>query len=173
MRLMDAVLDPESVDSWNSAATAAALASLGYPGFRGLEAGDRKNPAVVLLAAVAANDLEVRIVEALPWLIVKYHDLDWEWLIREAKFRAVQNRLGFLVTLARQVAEKWGDNAAADCLCKIEAILDGARLVHEDTLCQASLSDAQRRWLRRTRPIEATHWNLVTDLNVQILAYAG
>jgi hypothetical protein len=50
--------------------------------------------------------LEVRVVEALPWLVAEYSDLDWAWLMREAKLGDVQNRLGFLVTLGRQLAEK-------------------------------------------------------------------
>lgn len=168
----DLPLEADAIDSWNSSELAAALASLGYPGFRQLGVTNRKNPAVVLLAAIAASDLEIRIVEALPWLVVKYSGLDWEWLIREAKLRDVQNRLGFVATLARQLAEKLGDDPAAHRLCKTEAILDRARLAREDTLCQASLSEAERRWLHGVRPLEAKHWNLLTDLNVRQLPYA-
>ena len=162
-----------SIDSWHSSSLATALASLGYPGFRQLRGARRKNPAVVLLAAIAAGEVEVRVIEALPWLVVEYSDLDWEWLIREAKLRDLQNRLGFVVTLARQVAEKRGDASAAGRLREIEEVLDRARLVRENTLCQASLSVAERRWLRRTRPVEASHWNLLTDLNAQFLPYAA
>ena len=164
-------LEPDVIDSWHSSSLAAALASLGYPGFRQLRGACRKNPAVVLLGAIAASEVEVRVIEALPWLVVEHGDLDWEWLIREAKLRDVQNRLGFVVTLARQVAEKRGDALGASRLREIEEVLDRARLVREDTLCQASLSDAERRWLRRTRPVEASHWNLLTDLSAQILPY--
>ena len=164
-------LESHSIDSWHSSSLAAALASLGYPGFRQLRGAHRKNPAVVLLAAIVASEAEVRVIEALPWLVVEHSDLDWEWLIREAKLRDVQNRLGFVVTLARQVAEKRGDALGASRLREIEEVLDRARLVREDTLCQASLSDAERRWLRRTRPVEASHWNLLTDLSAQILPY--
>ena len=166
-------LETDGVDLWDSASLAAALASLGYPGFRRRRGENRTNPAAILLAAIAATDVEVRIIEALPWLVVEYVDLDWDWLIREAKLRNVQNRLGFLVTLARQVAEKRSDAAAAAQLRETEEVLDRARLVREDTLCQASLSNAERRWLRRTRPAEARHWNLLTDLNVQILPYTA
>ena len=68
---------------------------------------------------------------------------------------------------------KRGDASAASRLREIEEALDRARLVREDTLCQASLSDAERRWLRRTRPVEARHWNLLTDLKAQLLPYAA
>jgi transcriptional regulator with XRE-family HTH domain len=107
-------LETGCLDSWNSASLATALASLGYPRFRHLRGGRGNSPAVVLLAAVAASDVEVRLAEALPWLLVEYSDLDWDWLIRESKSRDVRNRLGFLVTLARQVAVKWGDEIV-DC----------------------------------------------------------
>jgi hypothetical protein len=63
--------------------------------------------------------------------------------------------------------------SATSRLREIEGVLDRSRLVREDTLCQASLSDAERRWLRRTRPVEASHWNLLTDLNAQFLPYAA
>jgi len=166
-------LESESIDKWHSSSLAAALASLGYPGFRQLRGAHRKNPAVVLLAAIAASEVEVRAIEALPWLVVEHSNLDWEWLMREAKLRDVQNRLGFVVTLARQVAEKRGYASVASRLREIEKVLDRVRLVREDTLCQASLSDAERRWLRRTRPVEARRWNLLTDLNAQFLPYAA
>jgi len=165
-------LGSDSIDSWHSSSLAAALARLGYPGFRQLRGAHRKNPAVVLLAAIVASEVEVRVIEALPWLVVEHSDLDWGWLIREAKLRDVQNRLGFVATLARQVAEKRGDASATSRLRGIEKVLDRARLVREDTLCQASLSDPERRWLRRTRSVEASHWNLLTDLNAQFLPYA-
>ncbi|MEX2261202.1 MAG: helix-turn-helix transcriptional regulator [Bryobacteraceae bacterium] len=166
-------LETGFLDSWNSASLASALASLGYPGFRYLRGGRRRNPAVVVLAAVAASDVEVRVIEALPWLLVEYSDLDWDWLTRESKLRDVQNRLGFLVTLARNVVEKRGDKVVEGRLRQVEEALDRARLVRKDTLCQASLSDAERRWLRRTRSAAARHWNLLTDLDSQPLPYAA
>jgi transcriptional regulator with XRE-family HTH domain len=166
-------MSTEDLGDWDSSSLATELASLGYPGFRQLAGTPAHNPATILLAAIASSDIEVRVVEALPWLATTYINLDWEWLIREAKVRDVQNRLGFVVTLARQVAEKKGDAAAVGRFQEVEGILDRARLVREDTLCQDSLSDAERRWLRRTRPAEAEHWNLLTDLNSQLLPHAA
>lgn len=165
-------LDPGNLGSWDSSSLAAGLASLGYPGFRQLTGGPPHNPATLLLAAVsAAGDVEVCVLEALPWLAVHYPNLNWEWLIREAKVRDVQNRLGFVVTLARHVAAKRGMIGAAGRLHQVEEILDRARLVREDTLCQDSLSDAERCWLRQMRHAEASHWNLLTDLKAQLLPY--
>jgi transcriptional regulator with XRE-family HTH domain len=166
-------LETGGVQSWDSTSLAEALASLGYPGFRHLRVTHKKNPALVLLAAMAASDVEVRVVEALPWLLAEYSDLDWEWLVRESKLRDLQNRLGFLVALARQVAERRGDHSATSRLEGVLQMLDRARLVREDTLCQESLSEAERRWLRTERPAEALHWNLLTDLNAQGLPYAA
>ena len=163
----------ENLGEWDSSSLAGGLAGLGYPGFRQLSGTAAHNPATILLAAITSSDIEVRVLEAMPWVAVEYHNLDWPWLIREAKLRDVQNRLGFIVTLARQVAERRGNGAATVRLREIEESLDRARLVREDTLCQESLSDAERRWLRQSRPAEAEHWNLLTDLSVRLLPYAA
>lgn len=157
----------------SSASVAGALARLGYPGFGHVRKGRKANPAVVLLTAIAASDLEVRVVEALPWLVTEYADLDWEWLVRESKLRDVQNRLGFLVTLARHVADDVGDETTGARLRDAESALEHARLAREDSLCQASLSEAERRWLRERRSTLARHWNLLTDLDQHPLPYAA
>jgi len=166
-------LSTENLGKWNSSSLATGIARLGYPGFLQLAGVPGHNPATLLLATLASANIEVRVIEALPWLVVEYHTLDWEWLVREAKIRDLQNRLGFVVTLARQVAEKRGNRDAARRLHEIEEILERARLVREDTLCQDSLSNAERRWLRKARPDEANHWNLLTDLSAQLLPYAA
>ena len=163
----------DDLESWNSASLTKALAKLGYPGFRRLRGGRRDNPAVVLLAAISRGDVEARVVESLPWLAVEYYDLDWEWLTREAKVRNAQNRLGFIVTLGRRIAGKRGAAAAQHKLREVEGTLDLARLVREDSLCQGSLSEAERRWLRQARPADARHWNLLTDLDAEHLPYGA
>jgi len=156
----------------DSASLAAAVARMGYLAFP-RSRGRKQNPASVLLASVSADDLEVRVLEALPWLAVEYSDLDWNWLVREAKLRDLQNRLGFLVSMARRVAEARRNVSAADQLRSVETALDRARLVREDTLCQESLSQPERRWLRGARSAEARHWNLLTDLKTEHLPYAA
>jgi transcriptional regulator with XRE-family HTH domain len=166
-------LHADDLESWDSATLAKTLANLGYPGFRHLLGGSRDNPAVVLLAAISRDDVEVRVTEGLPWLVVEYHDLDWEWLSREAKVRDAQNRLGFIVTLGRQIAEKRGAAAAHRRLREVEGALEHARLAREDSLCQGGLSEAERGWLRVKRPADARHWNLLTDLDAEHLPYAA
>jgi transcriptional regulator with XRE-family HTH domain len=96
-------------------AVAADLAVLGYPGSAHLRPGrlTPRNPAQVLLEAMERDDLEARVVEALPWLVLKYWPLDQAWLVREAKLQDLQNRLGFVVTLARGLAQQQGDGYKA------------------------------------------------------------
>jgi len=151
------------------------LAALGYPGFAHLRPRKwkPKNPSEVLLAALAQDDLEARLVEALPWLMVKYWPLDREWLVREAKLRDLQNRLGFVVSLARRLAERAGDERKTGALKELETELEASRLAREDTLCKASMREPQRRWLAENRPEEAKRWNLLTDWTVDALRYVA
>ena len=158
-----------------SATLARDLAGLGYPGFAYLRSRHPvpKNPGEVLLAALAKDDLEPRLVEALPWLVLRYWTLDWSWVVREAKMRDLQNRLGFVVSLARRLAERAGHERTALTLRTLEAELDRSRLAREDTLCRASLPAAERRWLTEHRSEEAKHWNLLTDWTADALRYAA
>ena len=79
------------------------IAGLGYPGLAHLRHA-KANPAAVLLEALVQEDLEVRLSEALPWVVLTYPDMDWPWLIREVKLRDAQNRLGFVVAMAQDLA---------------------------------------------------------------------
>jgi transcriptional regulator with XRE-family HTH domain len=156
-----------------AAALARDAAGLGYPGFAYLRSPrwTPRNPGEVLLAALAQEDLEPRLVEALPWLVLRYSSLDWGWVVREAKLHDLQNRLGFVVALARQVATRLGDDARALPLRDLEAQLERSRLAREDTLCQAGMPAAERRWLLEQRPDAARHWNLLTDWTADALRY--
>jgi len=49
----------------------------------------------VVAAALAHSDLDVRIVEALPWVLAVFRDLDWGWLIAQCRLVNLQNRLGY------------------------------------------------------------------------------
>lgn len=152
---------------------AKSLAALGYEPFGYLRTRRRLNPAEVLLRALGHPDLESRVAEALPWVLLQYPDLDWDWLVREAKLADVQNRLGFVVTLARQVAERQHNKVLAEELRRREADLYVSRLAREDTFCHESLTQAERRWLRTQRALEAGHWNLLTGLRADQLRYAA
>ena len=150
------------------------LAALGYPGFAYLRPRNwkPKNPGDVLLAALAQDDLEARLVEALPWLVLRYWPLDREWLVRKAKLGDLQNRLGFVVSLARRLAERARDERQARALNELETELERSRLAREDTLCKASLPASERRWLAENRPEQAKHWNVLADWTVDALRYA-
>jgi transcriptional regulator with XRE-family HTH domain len=148
------------------------LAGLGYPGFSHLAFKRTHNPAAVLFNALGQKDLESRLVEALPWVPLRYPMLNWEWLVPRAKLHSLQNRLGFVTHVACELAKRSADNSAASLLVQQESVLDKDRLAGEGTLCHDSLSSAERSWLRRVRPTEAEHWNLLTDLQPDQLSYA-
>jgi hypothetical protein len=149
------------------------LAALGYPGFTHVNPGRRANPAQLLFDALRMHDLEPRLAEALPWVVWRYQDLDWDWLVREAKLHDLQNRLGFVVGLAKQVADRNQQTADAEALATVERRLEPSRLAREDTLCHASMTQAERHWLREHRSTHAQHWNLLTGLVPDHLSYAA
>lgn len=130
----------------------------------------RQDPAVVLLAAIACEDLEPRVLRALPWLALEYWDLDWGWAIKEARRRGKQNRLGFVVSLAQQLgARTYGNEERLAALAATEERLFEFRVEDEDTLCQSGMAEASKRWLRENRGREARLWNILTDLEEAVL----
>jgi len=98
---------------------------------------------------------------------------DWDWAVQNAKLLDRQNRLGFVVTLASQLASKSTDPSPSRKLKEYAGVLDRSRLAKEDTLCHDSLTEAERKWLRVNRPPEAEHWNLLTDLKAENLPHAA
>lgn len=152
------------------------LASLGYPGFASMRSAWKRNPVQVLLDALAQDNLEARLTEALPWLLTNYANmskLNRDWMQEQARVRNLTNRLGFVVTLAMQVLARKGQMASDryNSLALLEANLKQSRLDKEDTLCQ-SLSTAEKEWLKETRPKEAEFWHLLTDWRPEHLQYA-
>ncbi|MGA2859686.1 MAG: helix-turn-helix transcriptional regulator [Candidatus Sulfotelmatobacter sp.] len=149
------------------------LAALGYPGFAYLRTrAARRNPADVLLDALHEPNLDARVAEGLPWLALTYVDMDWDWLVRNAKVSDVQNRLGFAVVLASEVAKSKNDSDRAQKLRGCLDALERSRLAREDTFCHDSLTQAERSWLREHRSPTASHWNLLTDMEGRHLGYA-
>lgn len=162
----------ESLTPQDENMLAADLAALGYPGFAYLRSGHKRNPAEVLASALSNADLDSRVTEALPWVLLRYPNLDWQWLVKAVKLHDLQNRLGFVTSVARRIAEHLEESEKAAMLAQHEAALEPSRLMREDTLCHESLSEAERRWLRSNRPTEAQHWNLLTDLSPEHLSHA-
>ena len=150
------------------------LAKLGYPGFAHARTGVRsKNPAQVLLAALAQDSLEGRVGEALPWLLLRYWRMDFRWLVMEAKKFDLQNRLGFVANLARRLSEQTAEAERTQTLAQLELWLDRSRLAREDYFYRPPRNDRERQWLAQNRPEAAQHWNLLSDLRAEHLQYAG
>jgi len=146
------------------------LASLGYPGFEHVRSKAVRNPAEVVLSAILKADLDTRLVEALPWVLSAYTDLNWEWLRDRAKLHNAQNKLGYLVHLAGQTAS---DLPRRQVLSRWEKELEDARLAHEGTLCRDSMPETERKWLKANRPEAAAHWSLLTSLSAEQLSYTA
>lgn len=151
---------------------AAALSAAGYPGFSHLKKSSRlKNPAEVLVSALGVASLDARVVEALPWLVSEVSEINWGKVTAAAKVNDLQNRLGFVTSLARMAAEKRGERDEAARLQRREAALAGSRLVKEDTLCSESMTETEKRWVRAHRTPEAEFWNVLSDLKAEHLHY--
>jgi len=143
---------------------AAELGALGYPGFAHMTTSLR-NPAELLFDALDRPDLDARTTEGLPWLVLTYSSLAWGWLVPEMKLRNRQNRLGFVVSLATNMARHF---KRTDVVVRLEAVLlllEDARLVKEDTLCQESWPPSRKERVRSVRSRLAAHWNLDTRLS--------
>jgi hypothetical protein len=127
-----------------------------------------------MLQSLAQRNLEVRVTEALPRVLGTYPDLNWPWLLDQAKLNDVQNRLGFLVGMTKELGERKGKfREAIHQLSAVEVKLEQSRLAREDTLCRESMPPAERLWLASNRSPLARHWNLLTGLTAEQLSYAA
>lgn len=141
------------------------LASLEYPGYAHLRRAKKVNPAGFLLMALGQRDLEARTAEGLPWVVLRYPEMDFDWLVQQARTNLLQNRLGFTVTLAREASGN-------DGLRVPEQQLEDSKLAKEDSFCR-DLNEPERRWLREHRSEQARRWNLLSDLRPDTLRYAA
>ena len=160
----------------NDQRLAESLAKLGYPGFAYLRTHvPSKNPHEVLLTALGQDRLEARVAEALPWVAMHYSHRGSKWLVEQARKFNLQNRLGFVVSLALSVAERVSDheNTTVQSLRELRSKLDESRLVKEDVFYRPPRTESERQWLTQNRSEEAVYWNLLTDLRPEHLQYAG
>lgn len=148
------------------------LSAIGYSGFSHIKPARLKNPAEVLMSALGADKLDARVVEALPWLVSQVPETSWSNVVRAAKVKDLQNRLGFVTSLARATAEKRGESSKIARLKRREAALAESRLFKEDTLCSDSLTETEEKWVRQNRTAEAEFWRVLSDLKVEHLSYA-
>ncbi len=140
------------------------LAGYGYPGFAHLvKRRPKMNPAAFLLAALGRDDLDARVSEALPWLVVKYPAMRLGWLLREACAGTLQNRLGFVLALAR-------DGMPSAVLDPWLAKLEDCKLARKDSFCR-ELTSAERRWLEENSSPEAKQWNVLSTLRPSDVRY--
>jgi transcriptional regulator with XRE-family HTH domain len=166
------LLPPMTDRHQNDSELAEELGAMVYPGFAYVKKVPTRNPAEVLLDALDRPDLSTRVSEGLPWLPLRYPHMDWDWLTREVKLRNRQNRLGFVVGLARQLAERLPEHreSARD----LEPVLEGleeAKLVKPGTYCHDSWSDRYRQEMATRRSPLAQSWNLLTGVKVEDLEH--
>ncbi|MEJ2008064.1 MAG: helix-turn-helix transcriptional regulator [Acidobacteriota bacterium] len=148
------------------------LSRLHYPGFAYVRSRVKsRNPGEVLLTALAQEKLEARVAEALPWLLLQYWQMDLDWLVEQAKRCDLQNRLGFVATLARRLSEGTAETERTRALSSLESTLDRSRLAREDSFPRPPRNNAEREWLIRNRLKEARHWNMLSDLQPEHLKY--
>jgi transcriptional regulator with XRE-family HTH domain len=166
---------PASLDDWptfTNEAFVRHLSALGYPPFSYVKPHPhQENPAALFLWALADSP-EARLAEALPWILLAFRDLDLTWLVREAKLRDLQNRLGFLAHLAHAVARthsRFKDRT--EQLATLLKTLEPSRLAREETLFEPPLSPKSCEATRALRTPEAAHWNLLTLWKPEHLAY--
>ena len=150
------------------------LGRLGYPEFSYLSGGRVKNPAEVLVAALVQPQLDSRVAEALPWLLVTYPEVDSTWLVRQARLLNLTNRMGFVVDLAREVArtKTAEDSPEYEALTKLSEALRPSRLDTEDSFGQAMLTENELNWLRENRSQQAEYWHVLSDWRPELLPYA-
>lgn len=138
----------------------AQLSALGYPRFSHVKPSrPRSSPDSLLLSILSGTNVDARVVEALPWLVRRYVDqLNLVWLVRQAKLRNLQNRLGFVLQAASVDRPEFSAAVRE---------LERARLLEEATLCWDSMPAATRGWLRTHRSPLAQHWNILTKLQTE------
>jgi len=147
------------------------LSNLGYPAYGYFRNGlPSWNPAQFLVMALAQPNLDRRVAEGLPWLVRHFVGMDWEWVRREAKVRDLQNRLGFMIALARKVAEEKQQPEVASQLARQEEVLRGSLLAKEDTFSRENMTQVERAWLLTNRSPEARAWHVLSDLVTAQLA---
>lgn len=174
---LPATVFPEDLDTFDrfDRDVAADLAALGYDGHTAAEGHVPKNPAAVIVAILKRRHVAPAVTAAIPWLLIRFPELNTTWLVDQARLNNLQNRLGFLTELAYEIAETHFAAGHFDeaHLVRLEAMrgeLEKSRLVHEDTLAR-DLTPSERQFFEEHRSETARHWNLLTGLTKEQLPY--
>lgn len=152
---------------------AASLGALGYPGFAAPGSAPPRNPAAVIIDILNQQQVAPAVMAAIPWVLLRFPELNTAWLVAQARLENLQNRLGFLTDLALAVARARHapgrvDEAHLAGLETLRAQLEDSRLAKEDTLARA-LSPTERHFFDEHRSDSARHWNLLTGLTKDTL----
>jgi transcriptional regulator with XRE-family HTH domain len=148
------------------------LSMLGYPGFSYLRSHTpKKHPNEFLLTALSQKSLDARVAEALPWVVANSAELN-PWLVENARKFNLQNRLGFVVSLARHAADRLNASIKRDQLKQFETLLEDSRLAKEDYFFRLPRTEKEADWLRANRTEDAVRWNLLSDMKPEHVPYA-
>ena len=71
----------------------------------------------------------------------------------------------------QQKAEELGNPKLANQLFEMEQTLESSRLAREDTLCNARMTNAERKWLLTNRPDSAEKWKILTNMLPRYLSH--
>lgn len=162
---------PKTSGSKNLNRLALQLAALGYPKFSHLKRARKSHPASVLIALLFEDDLDGRIVEALPWLVFNFPDLEWTEVVRAAKTWDAQNRLGFLLSLAYDLARKSKDKNKIALFKQLALSLEKSLLARDDSFQRTSLTESEKKWLKKNRSRNARRWRVLSNLSAEHLIY--
>ena len=164
---------PNAVKSLTGDAVACGLGQLGYRPFAHHRAAGAMNPAQLVLGALLSRELDSRLAEGLAWLLARYPELDWTWLLPRVKQHDLQNRLGFLLELAGSVARASRNSAGTDMLDNYRTLLEKSRLDRDEPLSSLGMTQADQRWLLAHRSPEAQRWRVLSSLRPETVAHAG
>ena len=98
--------------------------------------------------------------------------LDWNWLVGEARRRGVQNRLGFVVSLALRAGAGTLGMERLTRLAAVEEELFACRLEREETRW-LRVAPARRPVLAARRGEEAVQWGVPSVLRPADLRFLG
>jgi hypothetical protein len=145
------------------------LANLGYPGYAHHKDGDSQySPTQFLLLALAENDLDRRVAEGLPWVVLANYKLDWKSVYEQAQLKGIQNRLGFTLLLARDRAVLL---QKAEIAAHLSSVLECTVPSDKEDTFANDMTKAERRWLRVHRSKQAAAWNLLSDYSAEDLEH--